>query len=275
MVERNSMKIGIFTSKKKSNVETVAPKLFKILQDNGYEPIIVDENSLRNDLSAIFTVGGDGTVLALADFLNNNDVPVVCINGGHFGFLAEFEADELEQAVTLFKNGELIKDERIMLKIACENNVYYAINEVVLQRSFNEEQDERLAEVDVEVDGTPIERIKGDGVIVSTATGSTAYSLSAGGSILSPAVKALSITPICAHSLYNRPIVVSGKSNITLSPIRGSSVALYVDGKRKNKFLSGKVEVVSAEARLQFLRKTNSNFYQKLFSKFRSKDLYE
>lgn len=203
----------------------------------------------RGDLSKIkadlvITLGGDGTMLSVARRLKGNPVPVLGVNLGQLGFLAEVDISDLKKVLPWILKGDYVLSPRMMLRtlVAPPNRrgkpkEYIALNDAVLLRLPKA----TMMTVGVSVSGEAVAVYKGDGLIVATATGSTGYSLSAGGPILSERLKALILVPICPHTLANRPIVVSGNEVIEVVPETrsGSPVELVMDGQVSASLKSG------------------------------------
>lgn len=214
--------------------------------------------------------GGDGTILHAAKDATSHGVPILGVNMGSIGFMAELEESELN-LVGCIPSGKYAVEERMMLQIRAYRGkqlIYdqFALNDAVISKGSIA----RVAELDVVADGTFVCHLSGDGVIVATPTGSTAYSMSAGGPIVEPTSDALIITPVCAHQLSARPLVMSAKRKITVQMPKRSrkSVYLSADGGKAIR-LSGtdRVEICAAECRTQLIRLTGKNFYQLLNQK--------
>jgi NAD+ kinase len=189
-----------------------------------------DAEILSFDSDFIITFGGDGTILNVARKLCGEDIPVFGVNLGRLGFLAEANADTMFEGVDNILSGNFEISQRMMLKssVSCgdgESKEYYALNDVLISSSG------RIVELEVEIGGRPVTSFRGDGIIISTPTGSTAHSMSAGGPILSPGIRAVVFTPICPHELANRPLVVSDAETfrIRVRPCR-SPVRIAIDG---------------------------------------------
>lgn len=201
-----------------------------------------DLSKIKADL--ILTLGGDGTMLSVARRLKGNPVPVLGVNLGQLGFLAEVGIGDLKKVLPWILKGDYVLSPRMMLRtrVAPPNRrgkpkEYIALNDAVLLRLPKA----TMMTVGVSVSGEAVAVYKGDGLIVATATGSTGYSLSAGGPILSERLKALILVPICPHTLANRPIVVSGNEVIEVIPETrsGSPVELVMDGQVSTSLKSG------------------------------------
>ncbi|MGD0093235.1 MAG: NAD(+)/NADH kinase [Planctomycetota bacterium] len=208
-----------------------------------------DLSHIQADLVLVF--GGDGSILSAARRLHGNPVPVFGVNVGHLGFMAEISAEELQKTLPQILRGEYVLSRRMMLLVCVvapsrrrhnghpEPHEYVALNDAVIQRFPRA----RMISVDVRVSGEEVSVYKGDGLIVSTATGSTAYNLSAGGPILSERLKALIVTPISPHTLASRPIVLSGEETVEVrvATRTGEPVELVVDGQVSCPLPSGAV----------------------------------
>ena len=223
------------------------------------------------DYDAIFVVGGDGTLLRRTEIANKNALPIIGINCGKLGFLSEFEANEIESAIALFKNGDLIRDDRLTLKITYKGKDYYALNDAVISRTY-EENKRLVVSVGVKIGYCGLQTITGDGVIIATPTGSTAYSLSAGGAIIAPNAKALCLTPICAHSFSAKPFVCAAEEKFTLTHEGGAKAGLFIDGKLVGVLeLGDSVKISEAERQTVFLRKKGFDFFARLNNKLQER----
>jgi NAD+ kinase len=191
----------------------------------------------RNDLKIldlIVVLGGDGTFLSAVRLLQGRPVPILGVNLGHLGFLTETKVKELYQVLGLALKNKMVRVKRETLEatIMQKNKKrisYFALNDVVVERGPNS----RLIDMSIHSGPFFVSTVKADGIIVATPTGSTAYCLAAGGPIVEPSVKAITVTPICPHTLTNRPIIFSDRQKLRLclnqSP---SSAVLMVDGQR-------------------------------------------
>lgn len=200
---------------------------------------------------AVLSVGGDGTFLRANALASGEDKPLLGINVGRVGFLTEVELDGLEAACRRLKEDDYTLDERMMLCAQAQGRSFLALNDVVLSRGGYA----RLIGVNAWIDSEPVGRFIGDGVIVSTPTGSTGYSLSAGGPIVCPELSCMLITPICAHSLQHRPVVTSDRQTITLrlDADHTQSAMVSVDGQEAMSFHAGQTICItrsSVSARL-------------------------
>lgn len=264
------MKVLIYKNEKNKENLTLIAQLENCLEENGIEFETLFDGDLNSKISAdaLYVFGGDGTILRLVNFAVNNDIPIIGVNTGNLGFLTEFEKDKFLHSVEMLKNNDYKIDSRALIQVNFKNKTYLALNDTVLQRRYLENYSNLVIEIAVNIDSNFVNNIKGDGVLVSTPTGSTAYSLSSGGSILSPNINANSLTPICAHSLNSRPIVYSSSGCCKLELISGSLASLFIDGKFVDIVNVGEyIEVVKCDKAIKFIRKKDSNFYKILFSK--------
>jgi NAD+ kinase len=227
----------------------------------------VDLSRASADLVLIF--GGDGSFLAVARRLGRNPIPVLGVDYGRFGFLAEVQEDELEAGVEAFLAGRhgisLRARLRCVLRGGAEASESLALNDVVVGRASLG----RMVEVDVRIDGREAIRYAGDGLIVATATGSTAHALAAGGPILDPALDAILLVPVCPHALGNRPLVVPGSSRIEMrAHAERSPAAVTVDGQVARELgPDDVVEVEVAPAPLRVVRVSGRSFHDHLRTK--------
>ena len=266
------MKVFIYDNKEKDCGGQYLKELKYLLNksDIEYEQLTDDQLELDKTADALFTLGGDGTILWLVEFANRNSIPIIGINVGKVGFLTEFERLEMESAVKLFKAGELEKDERLTLEISIDGKSTLALNDAYIQRNYSEEIGCMTIDVKVSVDEKSVENFKGDGVVVSSPTGSTAYSLAVGGSILTPNVQALCVTPIAAHALGLRPLVISANSKCELLVVGKTHGTLFADGRRICEVCAGdNVLVKKSKHVTTFLRKKGYNFYKILSLKIK------
>jgi NAD+ kinase len=239
----------------KPEAHELANRLAALLQANGSE-VVLDlsgEADLRASLPGaglVVCVGGDGTLLNAARRVVGSTVPVLGVNLGKLGFLAEFGADE----ALAYAAGDLVPDwpvlERMMLTVrhVADDVVRHALNDVMLSQGVMT----RLVSVRMSVDGQYATQYRADGLVVSTPVGSTAYSLSLGGPIIGQDLRAMVVTPVAPHSLTNRPIVLPGDASITLEILtRSDEIAMVIDGQERVDLVVGdSIEVTAAPAGL-------------------------
>lgn len=229
--------IGIYTNKAKDPTGNLTKYVYKCIlsQDKENKVIIFYDvedfkNIKDNDMKFLITIGGDGTILNAARMLYGTGIPILGINMGHLGFLSEIEYKELDRDLISALKGEYKIEERMMLSCIINSNGFsnenICLNDIVLTRSNLS----RIVNYKILVDEKPASQFKADGVIFSTPTGSTAYSLSAGGPIVYPTLDLILFTAICPHSLAVRTMVVSGESTLQIPIDSSSNVLLTLDG---------------------------------------------
>lgn len=199
------------------------PWLFERMQHAGMQ---VFDSCESSGCAAILSVGGDGTLLRANSLSMQLDLPLLGVNIGRVGFLAELEMDQLEKAFEKLAGDEYTIQERMMLKLSLGDQTAYALNDVVVSRGGYA----RLIGMDAYVDQDLVGHFIADGLIVSTPTGSTGYSLSAGGPIICPEVECMLLTPVCAHSLQHRPVVTSASQTVVIRLTEAVQAMVSVDG---------------------------------------------
>ena len=248
------------------------------LSAHGHAPVMLTRESGKTALSAIEVViafGGDGTLLGAAHAVAvaGLDVPVLGINLGHLGFLTEVSRAEMLDALQAMHDGHTRRETRLMLRGRVERSGQVvaerlALNDIVVTRGALS----RMIEVDVSVDDVPVTHVKADGVIVATATGSTAYNLSAGGPILLPSVDAMVLTPIAPHALSNRPVVLPATAIVVLKPDIDpqEDIVATFDGQFGVKLQPGDAIIIArAERVVTLLRVSNRTHFDMLREKLR------
>ena len=261
------MKVGIFINTTKSEANTTASAFSKALFESGIDYKIVNLKEDFKDIDVITVFGGDGTILRVIEYAIEFDVPVLAVNIGTVGFLSCVEANQLEKAVELIKNSTSF-DKRSVVKVKVNGAKFYALNECLVQRSNTNLSTSEVAKLSLSINGNLVDKYFADGIIISTPTGSTAYSLSCGGSIITPDLNAFIATPVCSHSLHCRPIVYSDNSQAEITVLENSTkCALYIDGKYVKSLNRGdKVEVSRSRKTVKFY-KTEDNFFERLLIK--------
>jgi NAD+ kinase len=233
---------------------------------------ILGEDVTPDDLELVIVLGGDGTILRAAELVRGYSAPLLGVNLGHVGFLAESERDDLAEAVRRVIDGDYLVEERLTLsvRVKVRDEVVWeswALNEATVEKGSRE----RMLEVVIEVDGRPLSTFGCDGVVVSTPTGSTAYGFSAGGPVIWPTVEAMMLVPLSAHALFARPIVVGPDSSLAVELLRrtdGTGV-LWCDGRRTHELEPGaRVVVRRSSIPVRLARLHQSPFTDRLVQKF-------
>ena len=272
-------KIGLIWNPTKTSGFEVARELREILAERGLSvttgitlahalgaPELAEGSFDECDL--LMVLGGDGTLLSALDYALPKNIPMLGINLGRMGFMTEVDPANLRRDVSEVLDGNYTIDSRMTLTVAGQNeNNFFALNDIVLTRST---PSVRILSLEIEVNGIVVDRISGDGLIVATATGSTAYSLSAGGPIIRPGLECLVITPICPHTLNTRPVVVSSNDVIKIRVMddRGGAQAV-MDGRKVINVPCGEpgVTILRSELRARFIRLHDRNYFSLLRDK--------
>ncbi len=219
----------------------------------------------------VVVLGGDGSILRGAEIARTHDVPLLGVNLGHVGFLAELDEEDAGDIVECIASGGFIIQERMTLDVAVVRGgrqvaTSWALNEASVEKSARE----RMIQVIAEVDGRPLSQWGCDGVLFATPTGSTGYAWSAGGPVVWPTVDAMLLVPVSAHALFARPMVVSSSTRLALELLPGSPPAvLWCDGQRLVPLVPGdRVEVVRGSKPIRLARLRESLFVDRLVAKF-------
>lgn len=216
------------------------------------------------DLALVF--GGDGTILNASRLLMDRDIPVMGINVGHLGYLAAGETGDMEKALKAYIDGNYTIEERVTLCAKVNGQAFNGVNEAVLHRGGQS----HLLQIRVFVNGQEADYLRADGIMAATPTGSTAYNLSAGGPLIVPTAENLVITPICAHSLGARPLVVSKHDEVefTVNSRADCNPVLSVDGNLVSEVPpDGTVTVSVGSGRLKLIRVDKNCFFRTLRKK--------
>jgi NAD+ kinase len=222
-------------------------------------------------LDLAIVVGGDGTMLSAARLLSKYGVPAIGINLGRLGFLTDISLSELESSLTSILNGEYTIEERTMLKCRIRKNgekllSSISLNDIVISKGNTG----RLIEFEIKVNGQFVSQPRSDGLIISTPTGSTAYALSAGGPIVYPDLPVISLSPICPHTLSNRPIILDENDKITISSLtlKEAPAILTMDGVLVHELDGSEtIEITKARRKLKLVRIKGFNYFETLYSK--------
>ncbi|MDX6614464.1 MAG: kinase [Blastocatellia bacterium] len=244
----------------------------RIEHETGCAVQVVPESELATSVDLILVLGGDGTMIGTARMVGDTEVPVIGVNYGGLGYLAEFRIEELFAALESILKGEYKLEKRVMLAVELfrgENNVSRnrVLNDVVINKSALA----RIIEIDAYLNTQFVNSFRADGLIVSTPTGSTAYNLSAGGPVIYPSMNAIVITPICPFTLSNRPIVVPDESEIELRlKTEEEEVALTLDGQVGFPLkVEDRVLIRKSRTTFNLVQPMNRNYFEVLRDKLR------
>lgn len=276
--------IGIYAYWRRPGADVLLHSLLGALQDEGMR-VLVEEHAARlvsltghrldvlaKESDVLIALGGDGTLLRLVRDLRGHVRPIMGINFGTLGFLTAFSGPEFQEAVCALRDGTYRVDERTLLvaRLVRDGRITFeetGLNDVVVTRG----EHSRLVQVEVQIEGALLTEYNADGLIVATATGSTAYSLSAGGPIVIPDSGVLVVTPICPHVLTNRSVVVSNRCTLSIRPSRGRGpLLLSIDGHEPEQILpDDHVRIVAADRKIPLLFPRHLTFADILRSKLR------
>jgi NAD+ kinase len=244
----------------------------QIKQKTGCAVETVEEEQLARSVDLILVLGGDGTMIATARMIGNAEVPVIGVNYGGLGYLAEFPIEELFSALEAILSGQYKVQKRVMLAVELwrgedlitRNRV---LNDVVVNKSALA----RIIEIEAYLDSQFVNLFRADGLIVATPTGSTAYNLSAGGPVIYPSMNAVVITPICPFTLSNRPIVVPDESSIEVHLMTDKEeVALTLDGQVGFPMqVNDRIVISKSKASFNLVQPPNRNYFDVLRDKLK------
>jgi NAD+ kinase len=283
----NIRTVGIFSRPRRADLTNVVAPLLDWLAKQGYRAIYDTETAdalsdggnsglIRQDVAAradlLVVLGGDGTLLAAAREAAPHGIPILPINLGSLGFLTSFTLEELYPALEEFLSGKAETSERVMLTASLRRHGQIVESKNVLNEAvINKGALARMIEVELFIDAEFVCRYRADGLIIATPTGSTAYSLSAGGPIVHPAVESLIVTPICPHTLTDRPVVIGDNCCIEMR-LRGQAESVYLtlDGQKGIVMESeDQVSITRAQDRLKLIQPHRKSYYEILRSKLK------
>ena len=276
------MKIAIITNKTKDIGLVTAIRAARLLEKRA-EVIMADDcilpeklnvryipcDRLWDEAEMMLVIGGDGTLLGVASKCARYGIPALGINLGKVGFLTEVEPDDMEQVIEKLLDGDYKTEQRMLLKICVnnENVSYHALNDVVIAKT----EGMRLISLDLFTDGELVNSYVGDGLIIATPTGSTGYSISAGGPVVDPRMNLYIATPVCAHMLAVRSAVLPSDKELTIRLGRDypdNTAIITTDGERQ-RFISieDEIRITQSNYRFELIRIGTSSFYDTLIHK--------
>ena len=272
--------VGIYWNSSKSLGPQLAGRLVNMFRNRGVDVCLNADLNASMGLTdcpvdrfdrcqLLIVLGGDGTILSGLDHAIGNDLPILGVNLGRLGFLTELETDELDEAVVdRLLDGDYAIDTRTTMMVeGWDYRSFFALNDIVITRAT---PSVRIVSLEYEANGAMVDCVSGDGLIVATATGSTAYSLSAGGPVVQPGLDCFVLTPICAHTLNARPVVVSADERITVRTVDDRcGVQAVLDGRRAITLDRAHPEITIKRSvrQARFVRLGEKNYYSLLRSK--------
>lgn len=279
LVPNVTKKDAIFYAKKvikillKFNINVIISEKYKKFFD-AERCSFVNEGNLYKICDIILTLGGDGTLIHAANLAATYTKPILGINLGKLGFVTEVEKNELYKLHKLVQKDYAIED-RMLLEVSliqskCTKN-FYALNDAVISSALVS----NLIETYVALDGEDIQTIRADGLIIATPTGSTAYALSAGGPIIDPTMRCIALTPICAHSLFARPMIFSESSTLTFSFNfnKSTHAFLTIDGSSFTLNRDDTVKIRASSKTLKLIKLNNDSFCKKVTKKLAARNI--
>jgi NAD+ kinase len=276
--------IAIFAKVHDPRCQDVALQLIAWLRGRGQSPLVEAHlarhidfreaviSDIPDNTDLVVVLGGDGTLISVARLIGEREVPILGVNLGSLGFLTEITLDELCSSVDRYLSGDYRISERMMLHVAVVRNGLVieekrVLNDVVINKGALA----RIIDLETTINGNYLTTYKGDGLIISTPTGSTGYSLSANGPILYPELECFAITPICPHTLTNRPIVVASDSLITIGlKCINEDVFLTLDGQVGVELKCGdEIRIAKAEKRTRLIISSSRDYFEILRTKLK------
>ncbi len=275
------MKIGLYINKKKQKLPLVLDVIFELFSMKKNEIIFlnhhdfiekkykinIDEFQISDpiDYDVLIAIGGDGTTMSAIRNQFHLNKPIIGIHVGNLGFLAESDLDSCRSALKQIQDNNYETQSRSVFNISIDNKDYIAINDVVIDRG----ESGRIIRLNVYDGESNVNSYEGDGLIISTANGSTGYSLSAGGPIISPDLNLFTLTPICSHSLMTRSIVLSQESKLSVRFPEGQDKGkLTIDGQTTLHLRDNmNINIEISEKKVPFILLNESNYYRKLKNK--------
>lgn len=229
---------------------------------------LVKDEDLSQNCDVIISIGGDGTLLNTAFYARLTQTPLIGVNFGKLGFLAEYDTDRIDEVITNLKKGNLIIEKRITLQGKClseESDTFYAVNDIVIDRG----KYPKMIEITIEIDNEYVSTFSADGIIISTPTGSTGYSLSTGGPIVNPRTQAITLSPISPHTLTMRPLVISSDQKVVIKAFsQYQNVQVICDGQRVSYLKSAaEIEIIKSEYDLNLVHNIHKRYFEILRKK--------
>jgi NAD+ kinase len=278
-MERRVRKVLIVANMQKDDAGRLVDSICSYLESRSIKRQLIcfkgkpDIPPIEDDVDIAFSLGGDGTVLFSARMLAERRIPILAVNIGDFGFITEVSKDEWQSTFEEYLQGSVGVGERLMLRVFIRRNggerigPFFALNDAVI----GAHNISKVVELGVQVSQTPIGRYRADGLLVSTPTGSTAYSMAAGGPILTPDMQAMVLNPICPFTLSNRPLVVPGSETITVEvEEQRSEIILTLDGQTVVPLLPmDSIQIGKAPEMALIVRSEKRNFLDVLRAKLK------
>ena len=260
------MNLGLVVHALRPEPKAFAARFTEVATALGFG-IVGDDSAVSDQAEVLVAIGGDGTVLAANRQAMELDIPVLAFNLGTIGFLAEAEADDLERVLAALQKGELAERTRMTLAATLPGGrVETGMNDIVVEKIHSQ----RLVSLTATIDGDRFLTYRADGLVAATSTGSTAYSFSAGGPLVDPSIDAILLTPVAAHSLFGRTLVLDAQAVIEIRVDADRPVRVSVDGLESGSLSEGDaVEIRKGSRRARFLTLDEASFAATVKRKFR------
>jgi len=253
------VRIGVFSNREKDIDGKISEEIMSVARNLGADCSFVEKNK---EYDFVISVGGDGTFLGAARNVVDAETQIVGVNLGTLGYLTEISKEEIQEALIQILEGNYYLEERILLEAEFLGQKMYALNDIVVSRGIQA----KLLELNLFFDDKFVDCYRADGLILSTPTGSTAYSLSSGGPIVEPGLDVLLVTPICAHSLHQRPIIVRGDTEIR---VETSGCMVVADGQEvREHYNDAIVTVRKSEKKVKLIKLKDHFFFDTVRKKF-------
>ena len=254
-----------------NNQLVVDSKIKNEIDEKTCEKLVFFDSNERidSDIDFVFAVGGDGTILRSITYVKDSNIPILGVNTGKLGFLTSVQKESISDAISHIKNNKFSIINRTILKVksSSKNNSFadypYALNEVTIQRKDTTS----LLNISCQINDKYLTNYWSDGLIVSTPTGSTGYSLSNGGSIVSPESNVILLNPIAPHNINMRSLVIPNDSNIKIDIEGDNEINLSVDSRMYSVSSSNQIEISKADFTIKTIKFDNDNFYKRLREK--------
>ena len=275
------MKLGLFVNRNKPAAREFVTGLVSWLRSRGHQPLLTPEtarefgirvegaeaSSIVRHVDLVVALGGDGTMLRAARLVGRRELPIMGVNLGGLGFLTEFSTREARAGIAAFARGRHCEERRMVLDCRYGRRQGYALNDC----AFNMGRSGRVIKIVVSSGGTFINRFAGDGVVIATPTGSTAYSLAAGGPVIYPTMSAILLTPLAPHALAARPLILPAEAGLEVELAADSEPAtLNIDGQRLWRIIPGRpVTVGAAGFCVRLVTPVNKTYYSILRDKLK------
>jgi NAD+ kinase len=267
---------GLIYNQNRPGAERILRELVAWLKEHGIRPLAerglgdlqaetADGSEVARNCDLLLVLGGDGTLLRAVRLMDDTQKPVLGINLGSLGFLTEISQENMKQSLEQVARGQYRIEERAIIKAQCGGQAHYALND------FDIRVPTRLVELTVSIDSQLVSRYFADGLLVATPTGSTAYSLSAGGPVVEPDMDAYVITPICPHTLSLRPMIVSLAKTITVA-VQGKNeeAVMVADGQTVARLRDNQpLTITRADRKALLVKPDSSSFYNILRTKLK------